>query len=185
MKKIIPYILVGYISIIGGLNCASAQKMQSFKFKDITFEKPGQPQFQPVESAAAQPSLVLEPASINKKILKQFSRSFKDAVDATWSETKEGEIMVKFSKGNVKSRAFYHAKGGCFATILDYSVENLRGDIRQLVKSNYVDFNISHIAEVSIDGKTAYVITLKGETTWKIIRVIDGDIIEDATYING
>jgi hypothetical protein len=187
MKKMIPVLMIGYISIIGGLNCASAQKSQnSFKFEGLNFEK--MEQVQP-EVATLTPNPEATPdiplASVSKRALNDFHKSFKNAPDAKWYGTKEGDLMATFSNGDIKTRVYYSKKGTWTATIRDYTEENLPKDVRQVVKSTYYDFSIYHIAEVMIDNQTVYVITLEDKTSWKKIRVIDGELIEDHTYVKG
>ena len=186
MKKVFPFLMIGYISIIGGVNCASAQQMQqSFKFKGINFEKLEQEQAITETSTKPVSAPGISLTTISKKALKDFKRTFKQAINESWFETKEGDLVAKFSNDNVTTRVFYHKKGGRFATIRDYTEENLPRNVRHVVKSTYYDFSIFCVSEVTVDGRTAYVITLEDKTTWKKIRVIDEEIIEDFNYVKG
>ena len=180
MKKTLPLLLIGYISIIGGFNCASAQKFESnFKLKSTDFERMEQ------APPGTETTLSVVLTSVNKKALSDFKKSFKAAEQESWFETIEGGLMVKFSKDNIDTRVYYSKKGRRLATIRDFSEENLPKDIRHIVRSKYYDQSIYRVSEVTVDSQMAYLIILEDKTSWKKIRVIDGEIIEDANYQKG
>jgi hypothetical protein len=55
--------------------------------------------------------------------------------------------------------------------------------IRHLVKSTYYDFNNYHIIEPTLNGVTSLISSkLEGRTTWKTVKVVDGEMEEVEEY---
>jgi hypothetical protein len=57
-----------------------------------------------------------------------------------------------------------------------YTEKELQPNIRNQVKSAYEDYSISSIKEVSNKKAIVYLVTIEDKTTWKIIRVANGEI---------
>jgi hypothetical protein len=49
------------------------------------------------------------------------------------------------------------------------------------VKSNYYDYTITVVQEITLHSQTIYLVHMQDETTWKVLKVADGEmsIIED------
>jgi hypothetical protein len=122
--------------------------------------------------------------AVNSKALKDFTKNFKAANNASWYEIKDG-FVAKFQENGVETNAYYDTKGRWASTIRNYGEDKLPKDIRHLVKSNYYDYSIFLVNEVTVGNKTAYLVRMEDKTTLKTIRVIDGemDVYED--YIKG
>ena len=118
--------------------------------------------------------------NVNSRALKDFTKSFKDAENVSWSEMKDG-FIAKFIDGGVETKAYYDQKGRWTATIRTYKENKLPKDIRKQVKSTYYDFTINQINEVTLGQITAYLVRIEDEDSFKTIRVIDGemDVYED------
>lgn len=129
--------------------------------------------------------LITNSADINARALKQFNKSFKAAANASWYETKEGGFVAKFKLDGIETKVNYDRKGNWFATIRTYTEENLPKEVRHLVKSNYYDYSIYLVQEVTVGDKTAYLVRMEDATTLKTIRVIDGEMDEYESYKKG
>jgi len=118
---------------------------------------------------------------VNARALKDFSKTFKAAANATWYQTQDGGSVAKFKLDGIDTRVDYDRKGRWTSTIRTYTEENLPAEIRHLVKSTYYDYNIFLVQEVSVGDKTAYLVKIEDATTFKTIRVVDGemDVYED------
>jgi hypothetical protein len=115
-----------------------------------------------------------EPASVNMKALKDFNKTFKEVDDANWFKTKEG-FIAQFKKDGISTRVDYNRKGRFLAMIRYYDENKLPKDVRHLVRSNYYDYKINLVIEVTYDNITAYLVKIEDEKTTKTIRVIDGE----------
>ena len=67
-----------------------------------------------------------------------------------------------------------------------YQEEKLPHEIRGLVKSTYYDYDIYLITEVNRNEKIAYVVKMEDKTSWKTVKVVDGEmeVLEDYTKSN-
>jgi len=129
--------------------------------------------------------LITNIADINARALKQFSKAFKSAANASWYETKEGGFVAKFRQDGIETRANYDHKGNWTGTIRTYTEENLPKEVRHMVKSNYYDYNIFLVQEVTVGNITAYLVKIEDATTLKTIRVIDGEMDVYESYKKG
>ena len=119
-------------------------------------------------------------ANVNTRALKDFTKSFKDAENVSWSAIKDG-FLASFKEDGVETKAFYDQKGRWSATIRTYQENKMPKDVRKQVKSNYYDFAINQVNEVTIGEITAYLVRIEDAESFKTIRVIDGemDVYED------
>ncbi|MBS1597916.1 MAG: hypothetical protein JST75_06805 [Bacteroidetes bacterium] len=119
-------------------------------------------------------------ASINSKAMRDFKRSFPDAEDEQWYSFKDG-YAVRFKEEGKDHMVTYNRGGDWQYTIANYGERNLPQDIRALVKSTYYDYTITLVQEVTAHDQTVYLVHMQDESTWKTLRVSDGEmsIIED------
>ena len=116
-------------------------------------------------------------SSLSTKALKDFNKTFKDAGNAAWSETNDG-FMAKFKKDDVETKVFYDRKGRWMANVRNYQEDKLPKEIRHMVKSNYYDYNIFLVQEVTVGNKTAYLVKIEDKTSIKTIRITDDGMDE-------
>lgn len=120
-------------------------------------------------------SAAFAPAEIRKAV-KSFTRDYKDVSNAKWLQLNDGYSVVYFTVDGVKTRLLYNKKGVCESIIRYYFEEKLPTAIRHLVKSTSYDFHIFHVIEPTINGVTSYLVKMEDKTTWKTIKVVDGEI---------
>ena len=113
---------------------------------------------------------------INIKAVRNFTREYKNISDARWFKSANGEFAVYFISENIPSVIYYNKKGDYEFMIRRYNEEKLPHEIRHLVKSNYYDFNIYHVTEISRNGKIVYGIKLEDKISWKTIKVVDDEM---------
>jgi len=119
---------------------------------------------------------------VSTKAQKNFTRDYKNISGTTWYNLKDG-FVVYFTDKGINMRVAYDKKGNYMWTIRNYGEDKLPFEVRDLVKSKYYDLNIHDIDEVSANGGTAYTIKLEGKTTWKIIKVTDGEVTVVKDYV--
>ena len=114
------------------------------------------------------------------RALKSFDKNFKGAANASWSESKEG--YTAFYQGNgIMNRVNYNAKGKWMSTLRYYGEEQLPQTVRHEVKSTYYDYSIFGVTEVSVDNKIAYFVVLQDQTSFKRVKIVDGEMTEIET----
>lgn len=120
-------------------------------------------------------------ASINKKMAKNFTKSYSNAENITITSGDDNFTFVSCYVGGIRNRIAYR-KGHWHSTLRFYSEDELSRDVRHLVKSNYYDFNIAGVTEVKFNGKLAHVISLESKTEWKKLKVVDGEMEEMESF---
>jgi len=127
---------------------------------------------------------VTSTASVNKKVFDAFNDSFKDAVSPTWYRL-DKDYLVKFITGDMNNTALYK-KNGTMVYEISYGHEsNLPKDVRRLVKSNYVDFNIVQAIQVKEYNRNIWVVNLEDDKKLIIARVEEGGLEEVSNLDKG
>jgi hypothetical protein len=116
-------------------------------------------------------------SSLSTKALKDFSKTFKGAGNAAWFEISDG-FMAKFKKDEVETKVFYDRKGRWIANVRNYQENKLPKEIRHMVKSNYYDYSIFYVQEVTAGNQTAYLVKIEDKKSTKTIRIVDGEMDE-------
>ncbi|HUR12443.1 MAG TPA: hypothetical protein VM012_13795, partial [Flavitalea sp.] len=116
-------------------------------------------------------------SSINKRMSRDFTRSYKDAQEIKISSNGEEKItFISCFIDGIRNRIAYDKKGNWHSTLRFYDEDAMPKDVRHLVKSNYYDYAINGVTEVKFNNKLAYVISLEGKTDWKKVKVVDGEM---------
>lgn len=119
--------------------------------------------------------------SVNAKAVKDFSKTYKQAANASWFELKDG-YLAKFEKDGVITKVYYDSKGRSLGNIRSYFEHKLARDIRHQVKSSYYDHSIYYIHELNVGTHTVYLVKLEGKNDWKTIRIVDGEMEEAESF---
>ncbi|MEJ0104042.1 MAG: hypothetical protein WDO19_16410 [Bacteroidota bacterium] len=180
MKTTFFRYLIGCVPLIALFGSAYAQN-GDFSFSST---KASSRKFVFKEAKAEQGLNDINIADINARALREFSKTFKAGVKATWREIEDG-FMATFKEDGIETRVDYDRKGRWAATIRTYSEANLPRDIRHLVKSTYYDYSIFLINEVTVGDKTAYLIRMEDADSFKTIRVADGEMDVYEEYKKG
>ena len=171
MKKILLTCLTGLLLTwtITSSYSQSSKGIGHMKFSQEDFNLSAE------EGNTAENLAPIAPDYINTKAVKAFAKTFKNVPDARWFQLKDG-FVAKFNSGGIETRAYYTKKGHDAGIVRSYLEDKLPSDVRHLIKSTYYDFSIYHINEVSVNGKTAYLVKMQDNTSWKTIKVIDGEM---------
>jgi len=116
-------------------------------------------------------------ASVNKKVSDAFQSSFKNAVNAIWYRLNK-DYLVEFITGDMNNRALYKRNGALVYQISYGHENNLPKEVRRLVKSNYIDFNIMQAIHVQENNRDIWVVNLEDDKKLIIARVED-DALEE------
>jgi hypothetical protein len=113
---------------------------------------------------------------ISSNAVRNFMNDYKYVTNAKWSKLANGYSAVNFTVDSITTRIVYDRAGHCENIVRYYFENRLPPAIRHLVKSTYYDFNIYHIIEPTLDGITSYLVKMEGPTTWKTVKVVDGEM---------
>lgn len=138
----------------------------------------------PQNNSLLQPNLISKSPQLHRneipsKAIRNFLRDYKEIADAKWFKlTHENNRLngfrVVFTLDMVNTMVFYDKKGNYNCSFRYYWEDKLPQAIRHRVKTVYYDFDIGHIAEMNINDKTIYIITVEDKTCWKVIEVAEG-----------
>jgi hypothetical protein len=107
---------------------------------------------------------------------RNFMKQYKNVADARWVISGNGLLAAYFTEAGITCRRYYNRKGVYEYMIRYYKEDKLHRSIRHLVRSQYYDFTISQVTEVSRSGNVAYFIDLEDKVSWKTIRVFDNEM---------
>jgi len=120
---------------------------------------------------------------VSPKALRSFDKSFKDITAPQWYALDKRSYLATFtSKDGRSSRALFGKNGYMYYTIHFGNEKSLPKEERRLVKSNYVDYTIGRVSEVSADGQKAWIVNLQDDNDLVVARVTNGAIDELAHY---
>ena len=116
------------------------------------------------------------PVGISFRAQRNFVKMF-DEADAVWYATSYVYI-AKFFEKSTETMVAYGKRGNWLYTVKRYGENNLPRDVRDLVKSAYFDFAISHIDEVHVpkEEHSIYIIRLRNKKLFKTVRVSDREM---------
>ena len=119
--------------------------------------------------------------SINARAVKDFSKTYRVAGNASWFELKDG-YQAKFQKDGITTKVYYDKKGRLVGSIRSYSEDKLARNIRHQVKTSYYDYDIFYIYELTAGDKTIYFLKLEGKDEWKTVKMVEGEIEETESF---
>lgn len=108
---------------------------------------------------------------INTRAVRDFNRSYKNALDVQWTRLMEGGHVCHFSNNNISARAYYNVRGKWLYTVSTYGEDKLPAGIRFAVKTVYFDYAISCVNEINRPGnKALYIIQVQDNNVIKFLQ---------------
>jgi len=123
--------------------------------------------------------------SVNIRVIRNFKKEFTATENERWSMMRNGCYIVRFSKNNIFHRVEYNQKGHWLSTTKFYAPEYLSQSVRQAVMGTYHEYKIFSVAEVNVDSRTAFIVTLEDETSWLKVRLMGDKMEEVESYRKG
>ena len=113
-------------------------------------------------------------ATANDRAIVKFGKFFPNASSESWTNTKNG-FAVRFTSNNMQQLVFLTRHGNVIASIKYYSEKQLPSDVRMSVRYAYPDYSIKSAREINAANSIAYLITIEDATSWKTIRIVNGE----------
>jgi len=124
-------------------------------------------------------------AAPNEKVLSSFNTLFGNARNVIWTTYGKNLPYVYFETPEKTHRAAFDKNARLVYTLSYYHEEQLPYTVLFQVKDAYYGKSIFSVTEVNVSDKTAYLIILEDKTTWRHIKVLDGEITEEKLMIKG
>ena len=122
-------------------------------------------------------------SAVSPKARQSFDKSFKDAANAQWYALDKRTYLATFtSKDGRDSRAAFSKNGYMYYAISNGDEKSLPKEERHVIKSNYIDYNISRVAEVNADGQKIWVVNLEDDDNVVVARTEKGSLDELARF---
>ncbi len=110
-----------------------------------------------------------KPFEVNEKVLKSFNTTFAKAQDVVWHEY-EDIYHANFKQDDIQIRAQYDREGALVQTIRYYGERQLLPNIVSRLKKKYSGKEIFGVTETSSDEGVAFLVTLKDEKNWYVVK---------------
>jgi len=114
--------------------------------------------------------------NFNIKAVRDFVKTFKTVSSNKWFLAADGSSTSTFSSKGIETTVAYNRYGIRQYIIRIYKENNLLFDIRDMVKSQYYDATITLVKEVETDKDLIFFVHLHDKDSWKIVRVVDGEM---------
>jgi hypothetical protein len=161
MKKLIPA-----IALIAFLVTANSGHGQTENLLAVNAAK--------TSKAAIKNATKIDSKFINVKAKKDFVKAFRNVVNETWFAIPGGYVANFLSKG-IDYRITYNDKGKRQYNQLIYSEEKLPFRVRDMVRSQYYDFDIDYCSEYQVHDFSIFLLTLKNPKTSETFKMIATD----------
>ena len=173
-------VLTASVFSFAAIYCQSAS---SDKFASLNYTRPQESSGTVAISENADKTALMAIKARNTKMFNHFSKDFKNASGIKVS-TEKGETHVSCTVNGVTNKIDYNKKGRWLYTIRYYDVDKLPQDIGNQVNSGYPGFSIfGCVAEVSVPDKIAYFVMIENKTSWKRIRIVNGEMDAYEEYL--
>ena len=81
-----------------------------------------------------------------------------------------------------KNKALFQKNGYLIYHIVYGKETNMPDDIRKIVKTNYLDYNITSAINVKESGRNIWVVNVEDNKKFILVRVEDGELEEVGNY---
>jgi len=130
--------------------------------------------------AAAEADLksLTEMKALSPKMYERFNRDFKAAYDIKVFADKNGKtIQINSKTDGDMNRTTFTKKGKFLNNIKHYDFLKLPESIANMINDAYPRWEIfGGVAEVTVFNKMAYLVLIENKTSWKRVKVVDGEI---------
>ena len=135
------------------------------------------------DTSVVNPAKPVSIFEVNPKVVRNFTRDYKEATGVQWIKTSNGLFAAYFNNDDIQNLVCYNKKGNFECMLRYYKEDKLPRETRGLVKGSYYDFSIYLVTEVHRNDKIAYVIKMEDKTSWKTVKVVDGqmELMEEYT----
>jgi hypothetical protein len=106
---------------------------------------------------------------VNEKVLKAFNETFTKAQDVVWHEY-DNMYQANFKQDDIQIRAQYDGEGTLIQTIRYYGERQLLPNIVSKLKKRFGTREIFGVTETSSDEGVAFLVTLKDEKNWYVVK---------------
>jgi hypothetical protein len=114
---------------------------------------------------------------IHVKAMRDFLKRDKPILNAEWMIVEAGFVVKYTDKNNSHCRSVYNCRGQFSYTLKQYSESKMPHDVRAMVKSQYYDYTITLVEEITEPLKPlVYVVHMEDASTLKNLRISEREM---------
>lgn len=136
------------------------------------------------ETKTLPPVIVTAYSNVTQKVAESFDKTFPTSYDDKWFKA-DRNYLVKFLMNEQKNTALFRKSGALLYHISYGHEKDLPADTRKVIKSQYVDFNITAAVKVEQAGRTVWIVNIEDPKKFIVLRIEDGEMEEVANYDQG
>jgi hypothetical protein len=111
---------------------------------------------------------------VNANVLRSFYSEYGEITGANWFRSANG-YAVSFKQGDMSHTVYYRLNGVMDAKLISYPGDRLPAPVRDIVRSGYFAYSITHVTEVHKNNATAFYVKLEDVSTIKMLKIVDGE----------
>jgi len=129
-------------------------------------------------AAEADAKSLTEMKTLSAKMYERFNHDFKAAYDIKVFAEKNGKtIQINSKTDGDMNRTTFTKKGKFLNNIKHYDFTKLPESIANIINDVYPRWEIfGGVAEVTVMNKLAYLVLIENKTSWKRVKVVDGEV---------
>lgn len=140
-------------------------------------------QVAPITAAGKTPAIYTDQAgaSVRTKVVNTFEQLFDNPKDVQWNLSNY-QYLASFKNNGQVCKALFNMQGGMLYCMTYGTQQDLPRDVYRLLKSTYVDYEISTVTEVKTPEAQAWVANLEDKDNLVVAKVVDGQLEEMHHY---
>lgn len=119
---------------------------------------------------------------VEAKVTRSFERFFKDVTPKWYTEN--GRYLARFTENGAQTHILYKKNGYMLYSVTKGSGAIVPKDVTSMLNTFYPCYQIPTATKVVSGGVTAWIADLKKGNELLVVKVIDGEIVETASYRN-
>lgn len=118
---------------------------------------------------------------VKAKVMRSFISLFADAANVKWT-TGNGQYFVSFTQNDKLCNAAFTSDGALVRSLQYGTEKDLPREVRKLLKSNYLDYKIDAVTDLTTNDLKAWVVNLTDANSLIVASVCDGNLEELHNY---
>ncbi|OLY92220.1 hypothetical protein SAMN05444008_12431 [Cnuella takakiae] len=110
----------------------------------------------------------------NEKLFKSFTSQFRNVSDISIYPEENKTIFYCMVDG-IRNNILYTNKGRLVHTVRYYEASLLPKTVTGIIEDAFPGYELKTVSEVTVDGRTAYLVSIENKRKFKTVRVVNDD----------
>lgn len=121
---------------------------------------------------------------IRLKAVRDFMKFYNDIDDVEWYTVPDG-FIARFQQNGIETKVTYDIAGRRSNILRTYDALSMKAEIRDIVKSQYYDYDILVAYEVEHNNGLIYIVKIWDKTKLKVIQIVNDEVKVLEDYVRG